>query len=85
MKETDTDDPPDLNTGKEWSEMDLLNLAISVRMRNPIEFTAMFLCRSRREIRDKIAELEQTGVLAGLIARVAAFAAADCGDEDNLD
>ena len=32
----------------------------------------MFLCRSRREVRDKIAEIEQSGELAGRIEEIAA-------------
>jgi len=77
---TATDDLPDLNTGKEWSEVDLFDLAITVRMKNSIEVIAMFLCRSRCEVRDKIAELERSGELARLIARIEAFLAIDCAD-----
>jgi hypothetical protein len=44
--------------------MDLFDLANSVRKKNPIEEIAMFLCRSRREVSDKIAELEQSCELA---------------------
>src|SRR5215813_3876906 len=36
------DDRLDLNTGKGWSEMDLFDLAITVRMKNSIEFIAIF-------------------------------------------
>jgi hypothetical protein len=49
---------------KEWSEMDLFDLANSVRPNNPIAEIAMFLCRSRREVRDKITELERSGELS---------------------
>jgi len=73
------DDQPDLNTGKEWSEEDLLELAITVRMKNSLEFIATFLRRSSCEVRDKIAELEQSGELARLIKRVEAFIAIHCG------
>jgi hypothetical protein len=38
---------PDRNAGKEWPEMDLFDLANSVRLKNPIEEVATFLCRSR--------------------------------------
>jgi len=48
------DDRPDVNTGNEWFEMDLFDLANSVRLQNPIEEIAGFLCRSRREVREKI-------------------------------
>jgi hypothetical protein len=64
MNESDIDDHLDMNAGKEWSEMDLFDLANSVRLKNPIEEIAMFLCRSLREEREKIAELERTRELA---------------------
>ena len=67
------DDWPDLNTGNEWSEMDLFDFAITVRTKNSIEFIAIFLGRSRREVRDKIAELERSGKLGRLIERIEAF------------
>jgi predicted transcriptional regulator len=41
---------------------------------NPIEEIAMFLCRSQREVREKIAELERSGELAGRIEETAAGA-----------
>jgi len=71
MNDSDVEDRPDLNTGKEWSEIDLFDLANSVRRKNPIEEIAMFLCRSRREVRDKIAELEQSGELSRRIEETA--------------
>ena len=74
MNETDIEDRPDLNTGKEWSEMDLFDLANSVRLNNPIEEIASFLCRSQREVREKIAELERSGELARRIEETAANA-----------
>jgi hypothetical protein len=74
MNETDIDDRPDRNTGKEWSEMDLFDLGNSVRLKNSIEEIAMFLCRSGREVRDKIAELERSGELARRIEQTAANA-----------
>jgi len=36
------------------SEVDFFDLANSVRLKNPIEEIAMFLCRSRGEVRDKL-------------------------------
>jgi hypothetical protein len=66
------DDRPDLNTGKPWSEMDLFDLANSVRLGDPIKEIAGFLCRSRREIRDKIAELTLSGELERLVRETAA-------------
>jgi hypothetical protein len=52
--------------------MDLFDLANSVRLKNSIEEIAMFLCRPQREVRDKIAELEQSGELAKRIEETAA-------------
>lgn len=75
MSQSDLDDRPDLNIGKEWSEMDLFDLANSVRLERPIEEIAGFLCRSRREVREKIAELERSGELARRVEQAAAFAA----------
>jgi hypothetical protein len=74
MNDSDIEDRPDLNAGKEWSEMDLFDLANSVRLKNLIEEIAMFLCRSQREVREKIAELEQSDELAGRIEETAANA-----------
>ena len=64
MNEAEIEDRLDLNSGKEWSEIDRFNLANGVRLKNPIEEIAMFLSRSRREVREKIAELERSGELA---------------------
>ena len=74
MKQSDADDRPNLNTGQEWSEMDLFDLANCVRLNNPIEEIADFLCRSRREVREKLAELERSGELARRIEDAAANA-----------
>ena len=74
MNETDIEDRPDLNTGKEWSEMDLFDLANSVRLNNPIEEIASFLCRSQREVREKIADMERSGELARRVEETAANA-----------
>ena len=74
MNDSDIEDRPDLNAGKEWSEMDLFDLANSVRLKNLIEEIAMFLCRSRREMREKIADLERCGELARRIEEIAANA-----------
>src|SRR4051812_1526685 len=54
----DIEDRPDLNTGTPWSEVDLRDLVSSIRVGDSVEETATFLCRSRREVREKIAELE---------------------------
>ena len=74
MKQSDADDRPNLNTGQEWSEIDLFDLANCVRLNNPIEEIADFLCRSRREVREKLAELERSGELARRIEEAAANA-----------
>jgi hypothetical protein len=67
----DIDDTPDANSGNAWSEVDLSDLANCVRLRECIEEIATFLCRSRREVREKIAELEQSGELAKRVAGAA--------------
>jgi len=59
MNESDIEDRQDLNSGKKWSEMDLFDLANSVRVGTAIEDIARFLCRSWGEVREKIAELER--------------------------
>jgi hypothetical protein len=64
----DIEDRPDLNTGTPWSERGLLDLASSIRVGDSVEETATFLCRSAREVRDKIAELEESGELARRVA-----------------
>jgi hypothetical protein len=78
----DVEDRPDLNTGKEWSAMDLMHLANCVRVNNPIEEIASFMCRSRREIRDKIAELERSGELGRWLEKAAAEAVGELDEPD---
>jgi hypothetical protein len=77
----DLENRADMNTGRKWSQMDLLDLANCVRLNDPVE---EIVCRSRREIRDKIAELERSGELPGLIEKAAAEAV-DEPDELNGD
>jgi hypothetical protein len=72
----DTEDRPDLNTGKPWSDMDLFDLANCLRLRDDIAEISTFLCRSRREVREKIAELEKSGELEKRIAETATNAKA---------
>jgi len=62
--------------------MDLLDLANCIRLNDPVEEIASFICRSRREIREKIAELERSGALPGLIEKAAAEAV-DEPEDDN--
>ena len=71
---SDDDDRPNLNTGSDWSEMDLFDLANEIRLNRSIEFIADFLCRSPREVREKIAEPERRGELRKLVERAAAGA-----------
>jgi hypothetical protein len=72
MSRPDDDDRPNVNTGNDWPEMDLFDLANEIRLNRSIEFIADFLCRLRREVREKIAELERSGELRRLIAEAAA-------------
>ena len=78
----DLENRADMNTGKKWSQMDLLDLANCIRLSDPVEEIASFMCRSRREIREKIAELERSGELPGLIEKAAAEAV-DEPEDDN--
>ena len=70
----DLENRADMNTGKKWSQMDLLDLANCIRLNDPVKEIASFVCRSRREIREKIAELERSGELTGLIEKAMAEA-----------
>jgi hypothetical protein len=74
MSKNDIDGRLDMNAGKEWSDMDLFDLANGVRLNQPVEEIASFLCRSRREVRDKIEELERSGELVRRIEETAANA-----------
>jgi hypothetical protein len=67
---------------QKMSQMDLLDLANCIRLNDPVEEIASFMCRSRREIREKIAELERSGELPGLIEKAAAEAV-DEPEDDN--
>ncbi|MBV9199784.1 MAG: hypothetical protein JOY83_08650 [Alphaproteobacteria bacterium] len=74
MSQLETDDienRPDMNTGAKWSEMDLWDLAYCVRLNHPVEEIASFMCRSRREVRDKIAELQRSGELPRWVEKTA--------------
>jgi hypothetical protein len=51
---------PNLNEGKDWSEMDLVDLRNSLAYGRSLEDIADFLCRSEDEVREKIAELEKS-------------------------
>ena len=57
---TSFDDPimPHLNSGKNWSEMDLQDLRDGLRLRSPMQELAEFLMRDIEEVRAKAAELQ---------------------------
>jgi hypothetical protein len=57
---------PNLNEGKDWSEMDLFDLKNSIARNTPVAEIADFLCRGEQEVREKIADLQKTvGVSPG--------------------
>jgi hypothetical protein len=56
---------PNLNEGKDWSEMDLFDLKNSLARNTPVAEIADFLCRSEPEVREKIAELEAASGVTG--------------------
>jgi hypothetical protein len=49
---------PNLNEGKPWSEMDLVDLRNALKHGRSVEDIADFLCRSEAEVREKIAEVQ---------------------------
>jgi len=51
--------------------MDLFDLPNCLRLSDPIEEIASFMCRSQREVREKIAELERSGELARRVEETA--------------
>ena len=59
MKRTKYDraDPPNLNTGKPWSEASISDLRYAVTQHHSPIRTADFLCRTLREVRRKAKEL----------------------------
>ena len=77
----DLENRPDMNSGEKWLEMDLLDLANCIRLNDPVEEIASFMCRSRCEIREKIAELERSGELPCLIEKAAAEAVDEPEDD----
>jgi hypothetical protein len=74
VTQPDPDDPPNLNSGTPWAEVEVFDLANCTRLNQPIEEIANFLCRSRREVREKVAELKRTGGLRELVDKAAAYA-----------
>ena len=43
----DIESRPGMNTDKKWSQMDLLDLANCIRLNDPVEEVASFMCRLR--------------------------------------
>jgi hypothetical protein len=84
MTQPDPDDPPNLNSGTPWAEVEVFDLANCIRLNQPIEEIANFLCRSRREVREKIAQLERSGELPRLVDKAAAHADAGITIEEAL-
>jgi hypothetical protein len=57
------DDPPNINSGTPWSEQSDRDLRWCVEHGRSVEYIADFLCRTRAEVRERMAELglrEQT-------------------------
>ncbi len=50
-------EPPNLNTGAEWSEIDICDLVWCIRSQEPLSLAAVFLCRTQGEVREKAREL----------------------------
>ena len=50
-------DPPNLNTGEPWGEIDTRDLVCCLEHKEAVLFIADFLCRTRKEIRDRAHEL----------------------------
>jgi hypothetical protein len=50
---------PDLDSGKEWSEMDFAELRICLRLGQPIEEIAERLCRGVEEVAQKIKSVKE--------------------------
>jgi len=89
MQSDDIENRPDLNSRTKWSEMDLLDLGNCVRLNQSVEEIASFMCRSRREIRKKMAELGRSGELSKWAERAEAVAVPETdeaeGDEAETD
>ena len=48
---------PSLNTGKRWSENDVRDLRAAIENGDLLNEIADFLCRTKREVREKAREL----------------------------
>ena len=62
MKPVELDDTPHLNSGTPWSELAEQDLRHCVSQRQTVKETARFLCRSEKEVGEKMVEL---GLLRG--------------------
>jgi hypothetical protein len=60
---------PNLNEGKPWSEMDLVDVRNGLTHGRSVGEIAEFLCRSEREVHEKVAELKKAGLGAGQAQR----------------
>jgi hypothetical protein len=56
-------DRPNLNEGKPWSEMDLVDFRSAIGIGRSVMDIADFLCRSEDEVRERIASLERDNAL----------------------
>jgi hypothetical protein len=72
MAQPDPDDRTNPDSDTPWSEVEAFVLANCIRQNQAIEEIANFLCRSRREVREKIAELERTSELPWFVDEAAA-------------
>jgi hypothetical protein len=52
------DDTPDLNSGTLWSELAVKDLRSCISQGRTVEATARFLCRSEKEVEEKMVELD---------------------------
>ena len=59
MRKKPPADMPNINSGKPWSEMGLDDLANCLKLGEPVEQIADFLCRDIEEVEAKVAELRQ--------------------------
>jgi hypothetical protein len=59
---------PNLNSGKEWSEMDVEDLQSHLARGATVAATADFLCRDEDEVREKMKEL---GLEEGIKSKLA--------------
>jgi hypothetical protein len=61
-------DRPNLNEGKPWSEMDLVDFRSAIGIGRSVMDIADFLCRSEDEVRERIAEPREGQRVASLVS-----------------